>query len=154
MSMARHFISFANKTYKKALKRITSEAESIGVFESVQGFTPKDFGNDFLAKHQKFIKKNKRGYGFFIWKSYFIQRTLRTLNDGDILVYADAGCKFYHEYLPRLHEYFDIVTQSPQGILCFEFGEWHSAVGIFCREPNYGNRQLVAERWKGLPFGG
>jgi hypothetical protein len=35
-----------------------------------------------------------RGIGFWTWKPYLIEREMRKLQDGDILIYADAGIEF------------------------------------------------------------
>jgi hypothetical protein len=35
-----------------------------------------------------------RGIGFWTWKPYLIEREMRKLQDGDILIYADAGVEF------------------------------------------------------------
>lgn len=118
--MKKIFMSFANKRFKKALKRLKSEVKEINIFDDVIGITPRDFDESFRQIHGNFIKKYKRGYGFYIWKPYIIHKVLKLLKENDILVYADAGCKIYPEYLPRLLEYFEIVQKSQLGLLCFE----------------------------------
>jgi hypothetical protein len=42
------------------------------------------------------------------------------MDENDILVYADGGCKLNPNGLKRLNEYFDIVNKSPYGILSFQ----------------------------------
>jgi hypothetical protein len=37
------------------------------------------------------VDYNKRGYGYWIWKSQIIKQHMDLLNDGEILLYCDAG---------------------------------------------------------------
>lgn len=92
------FISFGgpSKNYHRAVNRITNEAKMTKLFTEVKGFTDLDLKNDkeFWPIHGKFLENNKRGYGYWIWKPYLIKKTLDSMNENDILFYADAGCKF------------------------------------------------------------
>lgn len=110
------FITFGGPTedYHSAVTRICREANEIGAFHHIIGYIEKDLMNDeaFWNKHKDFIVANKRGYGYWIWKSYLTKKTLEKMTDNDILVYADAGCKINPNGKPRLLEYFDIVNQS------------------------------------------
>ena len=110
------FITFGGPTvnYNNAVARVCSEANEIGAFDHIIGYTQKDLMNDtaFWDKHKDFILANKRGYGYWTWKSYLTKKMLEKINDNDILVYADAGCKINPHGKPRLLEYFDIVNKS------------------------------------------
>lgn len=35
-----------------------------------------------------------RGHGYWLWKPYFINHAMNRCQDGDILIYGDAGCEF------------------------------------------------------------
>ena len=37
------------------------------------------------------ITKNPRGYGYWLWKSYIIKKTIEKMSDDDILLYLDCG---------------------------------------------------------------
>lgn len=110
------FITFGGPTinYHNAVERICREANEIGAFDHIIGYTEKDLMNDtsFWNKHKDFILANERGYGYWVWKSYLTKKTLEKMRDDDILVYADAGCKINPNGTKRLHEYFDIVNRS------------------------------------------
>jgi hypothetical protein len=84
-----------SNNYLGAVKRLTSQANNLELFDKVIGYTDSDLkkDNEFWNKHSEFILSNKRGYGYWIWKPYLIMKTLETMNDNDILVYADAGCE-------------------------------------------------------------
>ena len=48
--------------------------------------------SEFWVKHGNFIENNKRGYGYWLWKSYIVKKQLELMKEGDILLYADSGC--------------------------------------------------------------
>ncbi len=86
-----HAICFTDEKYEKTRQRYASELESKNIFKTVVQYSPKDFDDDFITRHGKFIKDNPKGYGLYIWKPHVILKALEQLNDGDILVYGDAG---------------------------------------------------------------
>lgn len=40
------------------------------------------------------LVKPTRGFGFWCWKPQIIMQSLRQIDEGDILIYADLGCEF------------------------------------------------------------
>ena len=83
------------QAYLDAATRLKKQIESLNVFDEVISFTPDDLKKDdtFWEQHGNFIELNKKGYGYWIWKSYIINSVLGTMNEGDILFYADSGCE-------------------------------------------------------------
>lgn len=107
-----YFVTFGNNLYVNSLKRIENEAKEMNIFDFIFCYTPKDFDSDFLSKHLHFIKFNKRGYGYWIWKSYFVKKTLEKMNDGDILLYADSGCRLNKNGLPLFKNYIETLNRD------------------------------------------
>jgi hypothetical protein len=118
------FMTFGSHRYAQCVQRITKEAENINVFDTVLGFTDVDLKADeaFWRRHGSFIELNPVGYGYWVWKSYLIQKMLHTLQDGDYLVYCDSGCEVNSGGRARLLEYFDLLDNDPlnYGIISFE----------------------------------
>jgi hypothetical protein len=116
------FITFGTQQYARSLNRIVKEAESINYFTDIHAFTDADLKSDtdFWSKHGCFIESNHRGYGFWLWKPYLIQKVLKTLESDDILVYADAGCEINIHGRPRLLEYEEMVRSSDYGMISFQ----------------------------------
>ena len=83
------FISYANDAMAWSLKRIGRQASRLGVFDKVILYTPSDLPEEILSHP---LMKYPRGAGYWYWKPYIIKHTLDTCDDGDIVVYADAGC--------------------------------------------------------------
>lgn len=93
------FITYGgpSKEYHDAVKRLTQEVNNIQIFDHLYGYTDLDLKNDkeFWDKHGKLAEAttfHRGGYGYWIWKAYLILKTMKTMNENDILLYADAGC--------------------------------------------------------------
>lgn len=116
--MKRVFVSFADRRYKQALERIKKETEDFG-FDERYFFTEKDLPKDFFKGFSP--KIYRRGYGYWSWKPYIVKDMLDKLDDGDILVYSDAGTQWhlsgkrrFDEYLSMINEHTPILTfQQP-----------------------------------------
>lgn len=114
-----HFVSFGCDKYTLTKQRLKKEAEESNFFNSINIYSPKDFGSDF--KHHDFITNNPRGYGCWIWKLYFVLKKLRQIKDNDILVYADAGSSVNKDGKGRLNEYLTMLNdKNDKDILCFQ----------------------------------
>ena len=81
-------VTFASKRFYKAMDLIVAEAEDSGFFNSIKTYTDvglptplRDYGN-----------ANPRGYGYWRWKPLICLAAMSGMKDGDVLVYADAGC--------------------------------------------------------------
>ena len=120
--MRKFFISFGTTyNYQNSLNRIKHEAISLNVYDRVIIYTENDFDKEYLEKHGDFMKKNK-GYGFWMWKSYFVKKTMEEMNDDDILVFADCGCHLVNNPIAinRLESYITLCKKFDKGILSFQ----------------------------------
>jgi len=117
-----HFITYANHRYEKSRQRIIDQAKNFGVFKTITGFTPNDLSNEFKNKF-KDILCLPRGGGYWIWKYDIIMSKFNEINEGDYIVYADAGCTINKNGIDRFFEYIDMINKSPYGILSFQMGE-------------------------------
>lgn len=87
-------ISYANKLYERQLALNKKSALEIGGVDEHYSYGPDDIDIKFKEKN-KYILSQKRGNGYWLWKSYFILKTFKEkLNDGDYLIYTDA-CVLY-----------------------------------------------------------
>jgi hypothetical protein len=114
--MSKVFITFGagRQTYLDAVARLTGQAAQLGLFDHIIGFTDKDLKADqeFWVQHGPFIEKNKRGYGYWIWKPYLIEKTMKTMADGDLLLYLDAGCEVDARKRPEMERAFEIAKRD------------------------------------------
>ena len=115
------FVSYGNKRYRLSKKRIKQEALSCMWFDKIEIFSPKTLSMSF--RHQfASVLSNKRGGGFWIWKLDVLEQAFATGNDGDIIVYCDAGCHINESGKKRFKEYIDILQYSEHGMLSFQMG--------------------------------
>lgn len=119
------FITFGGPKirFEKAVNRICNEAKTFSIFDEIYGFDDNDLKKDkiFWEKHGNFIENNPRGYGYWIWKPYIIQKKLMELNENDILVYADCGCEINPDGKKRFLEYINMLDNNPNnfGLISF-----------------------------------
>lgn len=85
-----HFRTYGNARYEGSKRRIIKEAEGTGWFNSAAAWGTDDLGPNFVQRY-KDILALERGGGYWIWKLYLIKRWMEDLNEGDFLVYLDAG---------------------------------------------------------------
>ena len=84
-------ISYADDKFVKQLKINKLTAINIGKVDEYFYYKPDDIDLHFKKKNEDILSR-KRGGGYWLWKPYFILKTLRDkLNIGDYLIYTDAG---------------------------------------------------------------
>ena len=84
-------ISYANKLYKRQLLLNKKTAIKVGKVDKYYSYGPDDIDPIFKEKNKDILSR-KRGNGYWLWKPYFILKTLKEkLVDGDYLIYTDAG---------------------------------------------------------------
>jgi hypothetical protein len=112
----KYFITFAAgpPNLYEAGERLKKQAEDIGLFDKVIFYTDADLKADeaFWSKHSEFIENNKRGYGYWIWKPYLIEKTMKEMKDGDILLYLDAGCEIDNRQQKEMNDLFTVVEKD------------------------------------------
>lgn len=98
--------------YRHAANRLGAEVRQSGVFDQVTSYTDLDlFGKDqfreFADEHGEFLRSFPRGYGYWLWKSYLFIKEFESLDEGDVVLYADAGCEVNPDtrFLRELVEY-------------------------------------------------
>lgn len=61
-----------------------------------------------------FCEQHKKGYGFFIWKPFIVEKTLALMDHNDILLYIDGRTYYTGKIIPELDEI--IVNKSLDAI--------------------------------------
>lgn len=123
----RVFISFGGGSdpYRQRVNQLCKQAESFGYFNKIYPYTDYDLMEDsyFWNKHGNFVSNPyfRRGYGYWLWKSYLLIKTIEKYQEGDILVYADAGCSFNPKGIQRMFEYEKMLDEDPKqfGLIAF-----------------------------------
>ena len=105
--MSKIFLTCGNHRFHGALYRITEQVKKLNIFNTIICYDENSLKNckDFWDKHGMFITSNSRGFGYWLWKSYVISKTLNDMKDGDILFYADAGCEINYKAHDKMIEH-------------------------------------------------
>ena len=113
------FVTFADSRMKQPLCRIRRQAEAMGFSpDRILAMTERDLDQDFKDKMAEHLVKGSRGFGYWCWRPNVVLQALRKMEEGEILLYADAGCHLNVHGLPRLREYLKMVDESE--ILAFQ----------------------------------
>jgi hypothetical protein len=114
--MTSHFITFAagSQNYYDAGERLIHQATALGLFSTLKLYTDDDLKKDsaFWSIHGEFIEANPRGYGYWLWKSHIIKKTMDQLQDGDVLLYLDCGCEIDSRKKNVIEEFMRTVKTS------------------------------------------
>jgi len=96
------------------------EANETGWFASARGLQPEDTSEEFRQKYEEILAL-PRGGGYWLWKLHFIERTVADdLEEGDFLVYLDAGSQINKGGETRFYEYIDMVNRTPCDLIGFQ----------------------------------
>lgn len=103
----------------QSAKVCVESALSNGVDE-VKSWHESDVYNGFrsFCNWNQQIFANSRGCGYWLWKPAIIFETIRNMNDGDILIYSDAGVKW-------INNVNEIISRMDQDIFLFSNGHQH-----------------------------
>ena len=90
-------INYANSKFKKSQNKNIKSAIKLNFFNEIISYSPKDIDKTFFNEN-KDILNSEKGNGYWLWKPYFIKKTLESLNDGDFLFYCDSGSYFKQSF--------------------------------------------------------
>lgn len=124
--MSNYLISFGDQNFKYQKIRLRKEAEQTNWFVEIVIHSPESIA-DFFDQHKDFVK-NSKGYGYWIWKPYIILAQLKKINDGDILVYMDAGGSILLHNKCRFDEYVQMLNQTEKPIITFYDGKTYGKI--------------------------
>lgn len=105
-------INFADKGYENAKKSQRESATTVGNITKVIEYSFEDMDQQFKDENKEILAES-RGAGYWLWKPYFILKTLQTLNENDILIYCDTAMIF----MSSIDVYINAMKSS---ILLFE----------------------------------
>lgn len=108
-------ISYANDKFKNTQLYNAKTAEKKGNFDKIISYSPEDIDDSFKEKN-RLILESKRGNGYWLWKPYFVYRTLSECNDGDYVFYCDSGAF----YVNKIDYLIKALESSKQDMLVFE----------------------------------
>lgn len=126
------FITYGNHKFKNSKIRLINQAKQYGLFDYFKAYGPEDLDPEFAEKFKHILNQPRIG-GYGIWRPHIIKRELERLNDGDFLVYLDAGCTLVPTGKSRFLEYLDMLKDK--SIISFSMPhlleKWYTTKEIF-----------------------
>ena len=117
-----YLTTFYSSDLKRSADRFKEQAEKMQIYDKIFMFTQNDLNEDFKEYVNTLLKLGKkRGYGYWVWQTYFHKKVLSEINEGDIYHWCDVGCHFNINGKLRLMEYFDILKKESTGFLGFQY---------------------------------
>ena len=87
-----YLINYADLAFYESRKQNSLSGIEMG-FDAVIQYKKEHIDEEFLTKNELILSR-QRGAGYWLWKPYFIAKTLREVQEGDIVFYSDAGSRF------------------------------------------------------------
>ena len=108
-------LNYASRNYIPSQKKNTGTGLEVGGFDSAISYGPSDLPKEFRQRNRHILRQ-RRGNGFWLWKFYFIHKSLEQLDDGDFLFYCDSGSVFMAPIDPLI----ELSRSLKQDIIPFE----------------------------------
>lgn len=89
--MKKVLITFGSEGYERGMESLARSARAH--FDEIRTYKTGDIDRGFWNENANLFA-HKRGFGYWLWKPYFIRRTLLELSPGDIVFYSDALVNF------------------------------------------------------------
>lgn len=118
--MKKTLLTFASSDMKRSVRRLCRQAEEMGVFDTIIGSDERDLSGDFKKRFQAHLKRNTKGFGYWCWKPQIVLQSLQDMEEGDILLYLDAGCHLNIRGTWRMQNYIDVTKDAASGVLGFQ----------------------------------
>lgn len=115
--MRKVLINYADGLFAKSQKLNTQTGLAIAGFQQALAYQFSDIDSQFLAENRWTLTRSK-GAGYWLWKPYFIQKTLQQLSEGDFLFYCDAGARFINSIDPLVQ----VIKNTGQDVIPFDVG--------------------------------
>ena len=117
-----YLTTFYSSDLKRSAERFQLQAQKMQIYDKIFLFSEKDLDKDFNQYVSSLLKLGKKkGYGYWVWQTFFHKKVLSQMNDGDIYHWCDVGCHFNLKGKSRLKEYIKILEKEPTGFLGFQY---------------------------------
>lgn len=93
-----YFLVYNDDTHSNNINTLLESVKKYGSSFQIIVFEKKDIDKEFARKHAS-ILSCKRGGGYWLWKSYIINETLKKINNNDVLFYLDSKYYFIADFM-------------------------------------------------------
>jgi hypothetical protein len=99
-----YFLVYNDNTHIHYLTPLLQSVKEYGKEFEIIVFNKTDIDPDFVEKY-KSILSNQRGGGYWLWKPYIINETLKKMNEEDIVFYLDLKYYFIEDFTDLYSNY-------------------------------------------------
>lgn len=99
-----YFLIYNDNTHNDTLEKLLLSVITYGKEFKIIVFDKKSIDTAFFEKN-KAILNCSRGGGYWLWKPYIINETLKKINNDDILFYMDSNYYFIEDFTNLYSEY-------------------------------------------------
>ena len=111
----KYLVTYGHNCCQMSKERAVNQGIEVGKVDYAEALDLSNVSIPFQISHQNLLRQRK-GAGYWLWKSYIILKTLLTkLNDGDLLIYHDAGAYFVKDIGPL----FKLAIDANPSVLAF-----------------------------------
>jgi hypothetical protein len=101
-----YFLVYNDNTHHDYIVKLLQSVEIYGKEFKIIIFEKNDIDNEFVNKN-KSILNCARGGGYWLWKSYIINETLKKINENDIVFYLDSKYCFFEDFVNLYSKYME-----------------------------------------------
>lgn len=97
--MQTHLICYADSNMTISQQLCLKSASEKGKIDVTVGVNNGFIDTEFQKRYERILSTQQRGggYGFWLWKPYIVERYIRQMKDGDILIYCDSGVEWIND---------------------------------------------------------
>jgi len=99
-----YFLVYNDNTHWHYLNPLLESVKKHGPNFQIIIFNKEDIDVDFKKNNDSILSLG-RGGGYWLWKPYIINETLKKINDGDVLFYLDSKYYFTEEFMGLFYSY-------------------------------------------------
>lgn len=146
-------VSYADGVFRESQRRLVASAGGCGIDECRTWDRETLVDTTFYRLHRTVLDA-RRGAGYWLWKPFIIEETLKEAADDDLVVYADAGLEITGELSPLFEicraraplllfagHYDDVGAPGPN--LCAKWTKRDCFVALDCDQPRYHDGQML-----------
>ncbi len=104
--------NLSNKLYENSRFRLNDSARKFGI-EEINSYDFEDIKMSSFYHQHKSILDQSKGMGYWSWKPFVILEAMKSLSEGDIVVYCDAGV----EIIERLDPLIELCSNKEPALL-------------------------------------
>ena len=99
-----YFLVYDDGTHTTYLENLLNSVKNFGKQFEIIIFKKESLDKNFVHKHSDILNL-PRGGGYWLWKSYIINETLKKIKDNDLVFYLDSKYYFIEEFTELYYDY-------------------------------------------------